>query len=313
MIADTDLALIDRLLFAVEIEEGRDPKFVASGGMTYLTGLKVKPRGSRRTPNWTPDEDQYLRDHLGKMTEEDIAAHLGRTVVGVHLRWKRDLHLHAPSKGPDDYTGHQAAALIGIDAHKIMHWCDIGMIPARRMKGRLNDKQRVIRLINRTSFHRWVVSPSNWIYFDWKNIPDPHLRRLCELRSERWGDEWWTTVQVAQLHGVTTKDIQRMIYLGRLPAVQVATSLGGRHKDPAWLNWFVLKSDAPNVVFLRGKGAGHAVKFTPRAEAWMLKAYNMGWSVDYIMRSMGSKHARETIRKNIVRLRSQKAKTKRRS
>jgi hypothetical protein len=302
MISDTDSILIDRLLFAVEIEEGRDTSFVAANGMSYLTGLQVKSRGSRRYPNWTPKEDQFLRDHLGFITEEDIAAHLGRTVAGVHIRWKRGLHLHAPSRNPDEYTSQQAADLLGIDPHKIIHWCDIGMIPARRMKGKLNDKQRVIRLIKRVSFHRWVVSPSNWTYFDWKKIPDPHLRRLCELRSERWGDEWWTTVQVAQLHGVTTKDVQRLIYRGELPAVQVTTSIGGRHKDPAWLNWFVLKSDAPHVVFLRGRGSRNVVRFTPRAEAWMRKAHKLGWTTEAIMRSMGSKYRYDSIRKNVVRV-----------
>ena len=292
--------LMDLLITRAQIEEG-----IGLGNTrgVFLSGIEVRERATRSSAKWTAAEDAYLKANLGHQTEEQIAEHLGRTVTGVHLRWKRDLQLPAPSKDPHVLTSQQASNMLGIDGHKIMHWCDVGMIPARRMRGKLTGTERVIRLIERTAFYRWVINTDNWIYFDWKQIQDPHLRRLCELKAERWGDEWWTTVQVAELHGVTTKDVLRLIvHKKTLRGVQVATSLGGRHKDPFWKNWFIRRSDALHAEFVRGRGHGGECRWTPRAEAWMVKAYRMGWSYEAINRSMGAKVTSYTLSKRIVKL-----------
>jgi hypothetical protein len=158
-----------------------------------------------------------------------------------------------------------------------------------------------MRLIPRVSFYRWVVSPSNWIYFDWKKIPDRRLRRLCQLRAKRWGDEWWDTPTVARHHGVTTSDVKRLIYRKELPAVQVAVSRSGRHKDPSWLNWFVLKSEAVKVKFIKGRGSHTEWQPTKRAQAWIRKAWKAGWSFEAIVRSMGSPVTSWTLRNYMVR------------
>lgn len=292
------LDLIDTLIMEAELEEGRDLKYVVAGNrFAFRVAPEVKEKG-KRSGTWSPEEDQFLEKNLGWIEEAEIARLLGRSQNAVHLRWERDLHLPAPSKNPDIITGHQAARLLGIYGHKIIHWCDEGLIPSRKLPG-----GRVIRVIPKVSFDRWVVSPSNWIYFDWKKIPDQRLRRLCKLRAQRWGDEWMSTAQAAKMRGVTPKDFTRLITKKKtVPGVQAATSLGGRHWDRAWANWFVLKSDAVKAEFLKGKGSGHEIKFTPRAERWMLRARKLGFSCEAIARSMGSKHVHETIRKNINRL-----------
>jgi hypothetical protein len=231
------------------------------------------------------------------MSDEEIANRLGRTVTAVRLRWKRDLHLTAPSKNPNFITAEQASLLLGLDSHKISHWCDMGLIPFRNMAA-----SRKMRLIYRVTFYRWVVTPSNWIYFDWKNIPDPKLRRLCELRAQRWGDEWWDTPTVAEYHGVTSKDVQRLLYRGELAGVQVTVSRGGRHKDPAWLNWYVKKSDAIHAVFVKGRGQNRTdFKPTPRALKWIKRAWKMGMNYSQIARSMGNKVTPWTLRNYMVK------------
>lgn len=294
------LDLMDLVISRAEVSEGRSLKQMAACGQVFLTGVQVIERKSSEWQLW---EDAYLRANLGRKPEDEIGAYLGRTQVAVHLRWKRDLHLTAPSKDPGILTALQAAELLGIDGHKLTHWCDVGMIRARRMRGRLSARERVIRLIDRMAFYRWVVNTDNWIYFDWKQIPDAHLRRLCELKAERWGDEWWDTVRVAKYHKVTTKDVLRLVAVRKtLPGVQASTSMGGRHKDPFWLNWFVKKSDALKAEFIRGRGQGGECRFSPRADAWMLKAYRMGWSYQAINRSMGSKVTGTTLAKRIGKL-----------
>lgn len=296
MIAD----IFDLVISTAEIQDGRAIQHVQKRGMSFVVGVDVVHRSSRCYSNWTIEEDEYLKKNLGWISEDEIAANLGRTRISVHLRWKRDLHLVAPSKHPDFITGQQASYLIGIDTHKISHWCDAGLIPFRNMAA-----NRKMRLIYRTTFFRWATTPANWIYFNWREIPDPHLRRLCELRAHRWGDEWMSTAEVGKLHGVTSKDVQRLVYRGELPAVQVSTSLGGRHKDPAWLNWYVKRSDAVKAVFYKGKGSTPGFSFTPRGAAWALKARNeLGMTFAAINRSMGSKVSDDPFKKALLRLMS---------
>lgn len=240
-------------------------------------------RGGGR--NWTPKEDSFIRAHLGHMTDLEMGQALGRTATAVHLRWDRDLNLPGPSKAKDVVTANRAAELLGIDAHKTAGWVDMGLLPGRIMAGGRN-----IRLIDRTTFRRWVLNPMNWVYFNWKKIRDPELKRMCKLRAARWGDEWWTTRQVADYHGVDPKDVQRYIKHKRLRSFHLPVSLGGCHAARAWSNHFVLKSDAIQVRFYKmGKGVfdRYRSQFTPAADAWLLKARDeLGMTFVHIGRTM---------------------------
>lgn len=291
--------IFDLVVQTAELENGRAPKYVVAGGNTRFFGTNVSSKNSktRQFANWSNDEDNFLRKNLGYMTDQEMADALGRTKVSVHLRWKRDLKLPAPSKHPNFITAEQASLLIGLDSHKIVWWCDYGLIPARNMAG-----NRKMRLILRVTFYRWVVNTSNWIYFDWRKIPDPHLRRLCELKAARWGQEWMTTAEVGKMHGVTSKDVQRLVYRGEIPAVRAETSVGGRHKQPHWLYWYVLRSDAVKARFITGRGNVLFAYLTPRALAWAIKAREeLGFTWAALNRSMGNKYSNETLKKLVTR------------
>jgi len=291
-----DAAEIDSLIeHFVTSEEMINRKPTSLQKQSVLSAAVTRQRQS--PARWTTAEDDYLRNHLGYETDDQMAAALGRTAVAVHLRWERDLNLPAPSKHPDFLTGQQAAQLAGLDQHQVVHWCDVGLIPHRLMAG-----SRKMRLIRRVTFFRWIVNPENWIYFDWRKIPDEHLKRLCALKAARWGDQWWTARQVADFHGVDTKDVQRLAKRGELPARHAETSLCGRHKEPAWLNWFFKRTDALAVRFLKGRGAGHDFVFSKRAEEWMLEAKRRGFTWQQISDSMGNPCHKHTVRKRIREL-----------
>lgn len=237
---------------------------------------------------WSPAEDQFLRDHLALLTDAEIGEQLGRSEIAVHLRWSRDLHLPSRSKHPDIVTARRAAVMLGIDEHKIAHWVDCGLIPGRLMPGK-QTKFNTIRLINRITFRRWVLNPMNWVYFRIEKIRDPELKRMCKKRAARWGDEWWTTRQVADYHGVDTKDVERYIVkLKRLRSFHLPVSLGGRHPARGWSNHFVLKSEAVQVTFYkRGKGHFERSQFTPAADRWLLYARDvLGFTFVHIGRTM---------------------------
>jgi hypothetical protein len=289
--------LIDMVVTAEELNAGRDIDRIRRKTKIPLSVLGKNQPKIKRPDRWTREEDEFVRMNLGWMSEHEMGEKLGRSTVAVRLRWKRDLHLPAPSKHPDFITGEQAAVTLGVDNHAFSHWCDMGLIPFRNMTA-----GRKMRLIYRTTFKRWVISTSNWIYFDWHRITDPHLRRLCELRAQRWGDEWLSTAEVGEMHGVTSKDVQRLIYRGELKAVQVAVSKAGRHPDPAWLNWYVLRSDAEKAFFRKGRGSARALGWQPsaRAKVWMLKAWEMGMNFSEICRTMGNPVTPWSIRQYMV-------------
>lgn len=258
-----------------------------------LAGVQATTR-QPRMPEWTDEEDDYLKKNLGYFTDKEIGEALGRTENAVHLRWSRDLHLTAPSKHPNVLTAHQASAMLGIDGHKVAHWVDCGLIKGRVMAG-----GRKIRLIDRVAFMVWVCSPKNWVYFDIHNVCDEKLARLLKLREERWGDEWWSARQAADYHGVDTKDLLRFVKLGRIESFRLPVSLGGRDHNRKWSNHYFLKSAVLPLRFTFGKGnqeLSKAQKYTPRADAWLLKARDeLGMSFVGIGRTM--KMGKEKVNK----------------
>lgn len=263
-----------------------------AGMVGALTGITAKPK-KEKALEWTEAEDAFLKKNLGYMTEAEIGKHLGRTETSVRLRWKRDLHLTAPSKHPDVITAHQAAEMLGIDGHKLTHWVDSGLIPGRIMAG-----GRKIRLIRRISLFVWACSPKNWMYFDITQVRDEKLKRLLALRAERWGDEWWDGRQAADYHGVTPKHLLFYVKLGRIQSFRLPVSLGGRDHNRKWSNHYYLKSDVVKLKFAFGKGNQELrkpqTKFTPAADAWLLKARDeLGMTFVHIGRTM--KIGREKI------------------
>jgi hypothetical protein len=249
-----------------------------------LAGVQATTR-TPRAPEWSEEEDAFLKKNLGYMTDKEIGEELGRTENAVHLRWSRDLHLAAPSKHPNVLTALQASAMLGIDGHKVAHWVDCGLIKGRVMAGGRN-----IRLIDRVAFMVWVCSPKNWVYFDIQKVQDEKLARLLKMRQERWDDEWWSARQAADYHGVDTKDVLRYVKLGRIESFRLPVSLGGRDHNRKWSNHFYLKSVVVPLRFTFGKGnqeLSKAQKFTPRADAWLLKARDeLGMTFVHIGRTM---------------------------
>lgn len=196
---------------------------------------------------WSQEDDDFLKENLGFLSEEDIAKKLKRTVQAVHLRWKRDLHLTAPSKDPRYITGNRIAEALGVDVHVTVYWIDRGLLP-----GEILPSPRLIRRVLKSELIKWILDTNNWVYFKPERVPDPNLRRLIEQKKVEWGDEWWTTPQVAEHLGISTKDVLRYIQLGRIKARRVP-GRGGRHSNPYWANWFILKSEAtrPDIVIHR--------------------------------------------------------------
>ena len=267
--------LVDFAVTSAEMESGTPYAIVQARTELPLSCMPMLSAPTK-SPRWTEDEDEFLRRNLGYVEETQIAESLGRSQLGVHLRWSKYRGFPAPSKHPDYLTAQQIAKRLGEDAHKVCSWIDRGMLPGEILPG-----ERKIRRVRKAVLLRWLVNPDNWIWFEIERVRDPHLRRLLELKRERWGDEWWTTPQIAAYHGVDVGDVKRYIKLGRIQAVQ-ARNRGGRHKHNRWANWFVLRSEATrkDLVFYKGSGSGHDLAvWSERSDAFILLARAVGLPV----------------------------------
>jgi len=234
---------------------------------------KVAPR--RKSLPWGQEEDEFLRANLGILSEEAIGAALGRTATAVHLRWKRDLGLPAPSKTPGYLTANRAARTLGVDVHAVCRWIERGWLPARLLPFR---NRRVWR-IREEDLKRFIIKPEHWILFRPERVRDPALARLVALAVERWGDEWLTPGQVAEMHGVDRRDVNRFIHAGKLPGVK-------------WGNWWVRRSDAEQVYFPRGRGSGHELDWSEEGDVFLVLARAVALSLSAISYLMDWPHHR---------------------
>lgn len=224
----------------------------------------ARARGPK-SPRWTPAADAFLAANLGYLSDADIGRALGRTANAVHLRGKRDLRLASPrSQAAGWITPNRVAESLGIDNKCVMGLIRDGVLPAEPLPWLNQGLYNAYRL-RIVTFYRWAINPRHWIYFRPGRVRDLHLRRLLELKAARWGDAWLTPGQVAAMHGVDHKDVNRYIRAGKLPAVR-------------WNNWRILRSDAARVRFAKGKGAGHEAAWSPTGDAFMLLARAIGLS-----------------------------------
>jgi excisionase family DNA binding protein len=260
--------LIDTIVVDQALLDGTPPQVIAArNGMELPRFFAANVR--KKMPLWTQEEKAFLRSKIGKMTDAQIGAALGRSEAAVKIKRQR-WGFPAHSKRPGWVTGHGAAKILGVDIHNIMALCDRRILPHVVLPG-----QRGILNIKKIALYRWAVNPMHWIYFRIENVRDRHLRRLIQLKSERWGDEWWTTGQVADYHGVDHTDVNRYIHAGKIKSVK-------------WGNHWILRSEAlkPGLYFYKGKGAGHDMDWSEEGDAFLVQARREGLSYTVMARLM---------------------------
>jgi hypothetical protein len=278
--------LVEAAALAVEMED-RPLQWVVAGhgtathdarlAVVAAQGRAVERRGWRpKAPEWSPEEEQFLRDNHEWMSDEEMAYALGRTRDGVHIRRERVLKLPPMSKHPNWLTPTRIAAeLLGVDNHAVLRLVRRGLLAAERLPWRNQGKAPAWR-VRRVTFMRWAVNPLNWIYFDPARVPDEHLRRLLELEAQRWGDEWWTPGDAAAWHGVQHTDINRFIHAGKI-------------RGTKWGNWRILRSEAtrPDLHIPKGRGTGFDRAWSEAGDAFMVLARAVGCSTNAIAGMMG--------------------------
>ncbi len=248
-------ALIEAACSLAEAETGSRPSLSALAGSARIPVVGVRPR-TKRGARWTPAEDDFLRTQLGILSEAEIGRALGRTVVAIRNRWKRDLHLVSPRRNPSWLTLEAFACGLGVDQKTIARLADREKISVRRLPP-VNAKsgRGLIRVIDREKALAWIADPMHWIYFKPERVgrfrkqgqrrmakPDVVFwRRAREAVDEcrrAWADVWLTTTEAARLIGLPVDGrgkgchgLNKAIRLGFLKVIR-------------WGNWRILRSEA---------------------------------------------------------------------
>ena len=271
--------LLDTVVMEAAVAAGRSGTLAVRqfGASRAIAAGSDEAFRSGNADRWSPADDAFLREWAGVLGDEELAERLGRTPVSIRIRRRRKGH-PGPMVHPDYLTAQGVARVLGVDVHSVCKWIDRGLLPEAELAPLAGRK---VWRIGRAAFTAWALRPENWIYFirairDGR-IRDARLARLIERRAAVWGDEWWTSGQVARYHGVDSNDVTRYIYAGRLPAVQ-------------WGNWWVLRSKAtrPGLRFYKGKGGTTFERSgTPAGDAFIVLAVAVGVPWSHIGRLMG--------------------------
>ena len=270
-------ALIESVAAQAGLESGIAPAVLAARGMRVMPVMVEEYRRSGWANRWTPEEEQFLREQIGLMSDEQIGAALGRSAFAIKIHRQRK-GIPAHSKRPGWLTGNGAAKLMGVDVHNVMRLCRRGFLPHQVMPG-----ERGILMVREAVLYRWAVNPLNWVYFRLEKVRDARLRRMLELKQARWDDEWWTIGQAAAWHGADDAVLNNAFHDGRL-------------RGKKWGNWWVLRSEAtrPGVHFWRGKGSNATVEWSEAMDAFLVLGRAVGISCNALGRMTRNKNSVKT-------------------
>jgi hypothetical protein len=248
-----------------------------------------------RSREWRPEEFAFLERNLGRMSEFEISQHLpGRSQIAVHIMRERS-NLPASTKTPGWKTANKWRGPLGIpDQRTIIGWVERDLVD-----GRVTEAQggRRICMISEAAMRAFVLNPQNWVYFNPDQVRDAELKRMIKKQRRRWGDEWLTNRQAADLltvrwgRPVDPKDVLRFIKLGRLDGKHLVNKDGRQEVNeiPGWSYWMVLRSQVETLEF---QGNGVALSsWTEAADAFLVLAKAVGLSTLRIGRLMNKSHS----------------------
>lgn len=269
--------LLDQIVDDAMLSRGVPLSYIqANGGKSRsVVGFKR----ARQLPRWTAEEDEILRARLGELSYKQVGDLLGRTASAVEVRSKR-LQIGGPSKRPGYLSLNKASKLIGCDVHKLSGWVQHGIMQGQPA---LTDAG-FITLVNFEYLKSWLTRPQHWPYFKVERMLPGYLKDLVVKAKSRWGDEWLTMRQMADMHGV--KDVQvvsRTVMNGSYPGIK-CPFIGGRN-TASWSFWFVRKSVAEK--WIRPTQQDPTLRWvTPAARDFMLRMRSQGYNAIQIGRMM---------------------------
>lgn len=174
------------------------------------------PKGYYGTRNWTEEQDEYLRENWGRVSEKTIARVVGRSVIACQIRAKRGLNI---SRKMNIYTARMVAKIFGVDDHTVIRWLREGHLKGKKSATRVGknrawdiDDESIERFIKKTP----------WL-FDRKRIHRVDYSYWRDQADAAWTKNPCVTIEEAaeRLGGLHVETIRRHVRRGWLQAYRV--------------------------------------------------------------------------------------------
>ena len=158
---------------------------------------------------WTEEDEDWLADNYGKLSDAVVCAHLKRTRWAITVKAKR----LGINRKMAFWNASHVADLFGVDRKTITHWKDRGWLTARRSP--ITQGKHPIWHITEEEIERFICQLP-WAY-------DLALMRkgdfLTDLAKEvHQADPWLTTSEAAKLAGVCAQTLNRWCNQEGLPS-----------------------------------------------------------------------------------------------
>ena len=158
---------------------------------------------------WTPEEDDWLSDHWGTMSDAVVARHLRRSIDACKVRTVRAVKV---CRKMAFWTARNVADLFGVDSHLVIKWIRAGCLRGRRSSVRCGDgnimwaiaDEAIQEFIGCYPWHydRTRIERGSW----WRKLADGVWAK----------DPWLTTDEAAAALGVNPETVRRHIRRGWL-------------------------------------------------------------------------------------------------
>lgn len=245
-----------------------------------------------KAPQWSEHDLKRVEALLPFHSPDIVGKIVGRSGNAIKIIRKRR-GIKASSKSDGWLTANRVRELLGMaDSRPIIGWVKKGLVLGHQITG---DSTW---MIHEVSLRRWIASPLSWVYFDPARIANEELSRIVGLAQARWGDEWLSTRQIADMKGTAPKTVLQAIVRGLLPAVHI-TEKDGRHSNAAWAFWAVKQSDAERWTY-----NAPAFDLMDESHAFILLARAIGLSNERISILCGLSD--ETIHKRMMMIDKQR-------
>jgi len=273
--------LIDAFITQAQIANGAPAVWMEAQGRT-MRGV-AGPSAAREKPQiarWTKPEEAFILQNRSSLSLEEIGARLGRSANAIKVHGYR-IQAATPRHAPGYVSGNQIAKLLGVDSHCPPAWMERGLLEGEVIP---YNQSRVWRRTTWATFLLFLIRPSSWVYFKVERIRNDQLRRLVELAQQKWGDQWLSTRQAADLRGCDPDAIQGAILRGRLHGYQPGSL--DRKRTWRWAHWFVKRSEVERLTLPWGCKDGHSIRWSPRADAFIMRAYRENIAYEDMARMM---------------------------
>jgi hypothetical protein len=230
---------------------------------------------------WSKEEDAFINDSFGKLDMSEIGERIGRSQNAIKIRQFRK-GFRPATKQQGWMTAHQVCLLLGVDSHTVPGWIRNGILPGEYIASTFENNKTLRVKID--DLKLWLTRPKNFPYVRVERMKPGYYRRLVEKAHERWGDEWLSMRQFADMHGIEcTRLVSKKMMRGELPGVHIK-HLCGRH-EANWAYWFIRRSVAES--WTRPRLTDVRIEWvTPAADAFLLKMNAEGVSAPEIARMM---------------------------